>query len=85
MGQKTNPIGLRVAVNKDWRSKWFAGKKEFGQLLNEDREIRELLKKKSSETALGAENFDRTRDEPLPRDDSDRPSGRGHRAQRRGN
>jgi small subunit ribosomal protein S3 len=46
MGQKTNPIGLRIAVNKDWRSKWFAEKKEFGKLLNEDREIRGLLKKK---------------------------------------
>src|SRR5512147_1862551 len=46
MGQKTNPIGLRVAVNKDWRSKWYAGKKEFGKLLSEDREIRALLKKK---------------------------------------
>jgi small subunit ribosomal protein S3 len=46
MGQKTNPIGLRVAVNKDWRSKWYAAKKDFGQLLTEDREIRELLKKK---------------------------------------
>ena len=46
MGQKTNPIGLRVAVNKDWRSKWYAGKKEFGKLLTEDRHIRELLKKK---------------------------------------
>src|SRR6185503_7004491 len=46
MGQKTNPIGLRVAVNKDWRSKWYAGKKEFGRLLTEDREIRALLKKK---------------------------------------
>ena len=46
MGQKTNPIGLRVAVNKDWRSKWFADKKEFGKLLTEDREIRALLKKK---------------------------------------
>jgi small subunit ribosomal protein S3 len=46
MGQKTNPIGLRVAVNKDWRSKWFAEKKEFGKLLVEDRHIRELLKKK---------------------------------------
>jgi len=46
MGQKTNPVGLRVAVNRDWRSKWFAGKKEFGKLLTEDREIRELLKKK---------------------------------------
>src|ERR1700678_3909073 len=46
MGQKTNPTGLRIAVNKDWRSKWYAGKKEFGALLTEDRKIRELLKKK---------------------------------------
>ena len=46
MGQKTNPIGLRVAVNKDWRSKWFADKRDFAKLLNEDREIRDLLKKK---------------------------------------
>ncbi len=46
MGQKTNPIGLRVAVNKDWTSKWFAEKKEFGKLLAEDRKIREILKSK---------------------------------------
>src|SRR5512137_2178022 len=46
MGQKTNPVGLRVAVTKDWRSKWFSGKKEFGRLLAEDRGIRELLKSK---------------------------------------
>jgi small subunit ribosomal protein S3 len=46
MGQKTNPIGLRIAVTKDWRSKWFAEKKDFGKLLSEDRHIRELLKKK---------------------------------------
>jgi len=46
MGQKTNPIGLRVGVNKDWRSKWYAEKKEFGKLLTEDRQIRDLLKKK---------------------------------------
>jgi small subunit ribosomal protein S3 len=46
MGQKTNPIGLRVAVNRDWRSKWYAGKKEFGKLLSEDRRIRDILKKK---------------------------------------
>lgn len=46
MGQKTNPIGLRVAVNKDWRSKWYADKREFGKLLAEDRQIRDLLKKK---------------------------------------
>ena len=46
MGQKVNPIGLRIAVNKDWRSKWYAEKKEFGKLLTEDRKIRDLLKKK---------------------------------------
>jgi len=46
MGQKVNPIGLRVAVNKDWRSKWYANKKEFGGLLTEDRKIRDFLRKK---------------------------------------
>ncbi len=46
MGQKTNPIGLRLAVNKDWLSKWYAGKKEFGKLLAEDHHIRGILKKK---------------------------------------
>ncbi|MBI5384954.1 MAG: 30S ribosomal protein S3 [Verrucomicrobia bacterium] len=52
MGQKTNPIGLRVAVNKDWRSKWFANKKEFGPLLTEDRKIRDLLKGKLREAGV---------------------------------
>src|SRR6188472_4556725 len=46
MGQKTNPIGLRVAVNRDWRSKWYSDKREFGKLLTEDYQIRELLKKR---------------------------------------
>lgn len=46
MGQKTNPIGLRVAVTKDWQSKWFSGKKEFGKLLVEDANIRRLLKRR---------------------------------------
>src|SRR6266487_5166029 len=46
MGQKTNPIGFRIAVTRDWRSKWYADKQEFSKLLTEDREIRTLLKKK---------------------------------------
>lgn len=45
MGQKVNPHGLRVGVIKDWNSKWFADKKEFGDLLVEDHKIRELVKK----------------------------------------
>src|SRR5437773_710196 len=46
MVQKTKPIGLRVAVTHDWRFKWYAEKKEFGKLLNEERMIRDVLKKK---------------------------------------
>lgn len=46
MGQKVNPIGFRIAVTKDWGSKWYAGKKDFGKLLTEDRVIRDLLKKR---------------------------------------
>lgn len=46
MGQKTNPIGLRIAVTKDWRSKWYADKKDFGRLLVEDQQIRAILKKR---------------------------------------
>ena len=58
MGQKTNPIGLRIAVNKDWRSKWYANKKDFGALLAEDQKIRSILKKKleaASVSRLGIE------------------------------
>lgn len=46
MGQKVNPIGLRVAVSKNWRSRWFSGKKGFGDMLVEDVKIRELVKKR---------------------------------------
>ncbi len=46
MGQKINPIGLRIALNKDWRSRWYADKKEFGRLVVEDWHIRDILKKK---------------------------------------
>lgn len=52
MGQKTNPIGFRVAVTKDWLSKWFAPKREFGKLLAEDHLIRRLLKKKLESAAV---------------------------------
>ena len=45
MGQKVNPHGLRVGIIKDWDSKWFAGKKEFGNQLVEDYNIREFVKK----------------------------------------
>jgi len=46
MGQKTNPIGFRLAVNKDWRSKWFANRKEFPEFLISDNNIRKYVKEK---------------------------------------
>lgn len=46
MGQKVNPHGFRVGVIKDWSSKWYADKKDFGDLLVEDNAIREFSKKK---------------------------------------
>ena len=52
MGQKTNPIGLRIALNRDWRSKWYADKKDFGGLLAEDHKIRSILKKKLETAAV---------------------------------
>jgi len=52
LGQKVNPNGLRIAVNKDWRSRWFAGKKEFGDLLHEDIEIRKMVKTRLKDAAV---------------------------------
>ena len=45
MGQKVNPHGLRVGVIKDWDSRWFANKKDFGVTLVEDYNLRKTLKK----------------------------------------
>jgi small subunit ribosomal protein S3 len=46
MGQKTNPIGFRLALNRRWKSRWFANKQEFGKYLLEDRVIRQTLMSK---------------------------------------
>ncbi len=46
MGQKTNPTGFRLVRNRNWRSKWFANKKEFSDLLIQDNVIRNFLMKK---------------------------------------
>ncbi len=46
MGQKVNPIGFRVGVYKTWKSRWYADKKQYADLLHEDIKIREIVKKK---------------------------------------
>lgn len=43
MGHKVNPVSMRLQVNKKWKSKWFAGKREFAAALHEDIRIRELI------------------------------------------
>ncbi|MDF2576833.1 MAG: rps3 [Chlamydiales bacterium] len=55
MGQKVNPIGLRIGLRKNWRSMWFANKQEFGSMLIEDQKVREHLKTKPS--CAGASGF----------------------------
>ena len=45
MGQKVNPIGLRLGINRGWDSVWFAKKKEYGKLVIEDYKIRDYIKK----------------------------------------
>src|SRR3981189_3249514 len=52
MGQKINPIGLRLGINRTWDSRWYAGKNEYGKLLHEDMEIREALSKQLKQAAV---------------------------------
>ncbi len=52
MGQKVNPISYRLALTKDWRSRWFANPKEFPEFLHSDIEIRKYVKKKLQSAAV---------------------------------
>ncbi|GAA0137959.1 30S ribosomal protein S3 [Paenibacillus sp. YSY-4.3] len=58
MGQKVNPVGLRVGIIRDWESKWYAGK-DFGDLLLEDVKIREHLKNKLKDSAVSRIEIER--------------------------
>lgn len=58
MGQKVNPIGLRIGIIRDWESKWYAGK-DFGDLLLEDVKIREYLKNKLKDSAVSRIEIER--------------------------
>ena len=63
MGQKVNPHGLRVGVIKNWDSRWFAKDNEFGDLLVEDHDIREYLKKRLFGAGVPAIEIERTNKE----------------------
>ena len=59
MGQKINPTGFRLAVNRNWASKWYANSKHFANILNEDIKVREYLKKKLAHASVGRITIER--------------------------
>lgn len=62
MGQKVNPIGYRLGVNKDWDSKWYANKKEFGSKLIQDIKIREYLDTNLKDAGIASVTIERKKD-----------------------
>ena len=60
MGQKVNPIGLRLGINRGWDSIWFAKKREYGNLLIEDYKIRDYIKKNVTNSGVSQVIIERT-------------------------
>ena len=59
MGQKVNPVGLRIGVNKNWNSRWYANDQEYHVFLNEDVKVRNFLEKKLKEALLSHVEIER--------------------------
>ena len=59
MGQKVNPVGMRIGINKDWSSKWYANNKDFSKYLKIDNEIRTYLEKRLKDAAVSSININR--------------------------
>ncbi len=60
MGQKVSPIGLRIGINKDWNSTWYADKKNFATFLKEDQDIKNFLMKKYKTSSISKVTIERT-------------------------
>jgi small subunit ribosomal protein S3 len=61
MGQKVNPISMRLQVNKDWRSRWFVGKKDYASFLKQDLKARRLIDTKlGSRAAISKVDIERS-------------------------
>ena len=60
MGQKVSPIGMRVGVIRDWESRWYADKADFGDLLNEDIKIRKYIEKTLRDAYVSRVEIERT-------------------------
>ncbi len=61
MGQKVNPISMRLQLNKDWRSKWFAGKREYANYLSQDLAVRRYIESQlGSRAAISKVDIERS-------------------------
>ena len=63
MGQKVNPIGFRIGIMEGWKSRWYASKQEFTELLIEDHKLRKFIKDKYKFAGIPKIEIERTRDE----------------------
>ena len=61
MGQKVNPVGMRIGVNRDWNSRWYASDKEYHVFLNEDINIRSYLSKNLKDAGLSHVEIERSK------------------------
>jgi len=73
MGQKVRPTGFRIGIVEDWRSRWYASKKEFGDLLIEDHKIRSFIKENYKFALIPKIEIERTRDHVVVHLHSARP------------
>jgi len=83
MGHKSNPIGLRLQINRTWDSRWFADGADYGRLLMEDIKIRQYIMKNLPQAAISKVVIERP-GQAVPRVDLCRPSGCHHRQEGRG-
>ena len=59
MGQKVNPIGIRLGITRDWASRWYADSKNFPEFVNTDWKIREFIKDKLSDASVSKIHIER--------------------------
>jgi small subunit ribosomal protein S3 len=59
MGQKVNPLGIRLGITRDWVSKWYAGKKQYASQIYTDYQVREFLRKKLADASVSLIHIER--------------------------
>ena len=61
MGQKVSPIGLRIGINKDWESRWYAPSHDFGKNLNSDIKIRKYIDENLKDKGIAKVEIERNK------------------------